>query len=184
MSGHAAPGGDERDPAPAVHPDDEPDLLRDQFRQLLRYRWLIALGIALGVLGGGWLGVSGADSYTATTEITVRPLPLDSSGAASAAGGHQHGLRAAHRAQQRRRRTRRGRPGLRAPSPAAGRRSPGHQPARHPDAALLLHRAQPAAAARAAPMPSPPPTSATASRTPRRARRAWSTPTRSSAIRC
>ncbi|WP_019358624.1 hypothetical protein [Streptomyces sp. AA1529] len=91
MSGHAAPGGDERDPAPAVHPDDEPDLLRDQFRQLLRYRWLIALGIALGVLGGGWLGVSGADSYTATTEITVRPLPLDSSGAASAAGGTSMG---------------------------------------------------------------------------------------------
>ncbi|OEV01093.1 lipopolysaccharide biosynthesis protein [Streptomyces qinglanensis] len=66
-------------------------MLRDQFRQLLRYRWLIALGIALGVLGGGWLGVSGADSYTATTEITVRPLPLDSSGAASAAGGTSMG---------------------------------------------------------------------------------------------
>ncbi|MEW2218741.1 lipopolysaccharide biosynthesis protein [Streptomyces sp. NPDC006990] len=91
MSGHGVPGRDERDPAPAVHPDDEPDLLRDQFRQLLRYRWLIALGIALGVLGGGWLGVSGADSYTATTEITVRPLPLDSSGAASAAGGTSMG---------------------------------------------------------------------------------------------
>ncbi|MFE9329660.1 lipopolysaccharide biosynthesis protein [Streptomyces sp. NPDC006925] len=92
MSGRGAPGpGGEPDPAPAVHPDDEPDLLRDQFRQLLRYRWLIALGIALGVLGGGWLGVSGADSYTATTEITVRPLPLDSSGASSAAGGTSMG---------------------------------------------------------------------------------------------
>ncbi|MDF4250356.1 lipopolysaccharide biosynthesis protein [Streptomyces sp. WMMB303] len=92
MTGRGAPGGgDERDPAPAGHPDDEPDLLRDQFRQLLRYRRLIALGIALGILGGGWLGVSGADSYTATTEITVRPLPLDSSGATSAPGGTSMG---------------------------------------------------------------------------------------------
>ncbi|MGP3990389.1 lipopolysaccharide biosynthesis protein [Streptomyces sp. 3N207] len=74
-----APGG----PAPA---DDEPDLLRDQFRQLLRYRWLIALGLVLGVLGGCWLGVRGADSYTATTEITVRPLPIDSSGEKTAPG--------------------------------------------------------------------------------------------------
>ncbi|GAA2594757.1 lipopolysaccharide biosynthesis protein [Streptomyces axinellae] len=75
----AAPGGARSAPAPApAH--DEPDLLRDQFRQLLRYRWLILLGVLLGVLGGGWLGVSGGDSYTATTEITVRLLPTDGAG--------------------------------------------------------------------------------------------------------
>ncbi|MBO8195017.1 lipopolysaccharide biosynthesis protein [Streptomyces oryzae] len=61
-------------------------MLRDQFRQLLRYRWLIALGIVLGVLGGGWLGLRGADSYTATTEVAVRPLPIDSSSEKTAPG--------------------------------------------------------------------------------------------------
>ncbi|MFE1095698.1 YveK family protein [Streptomyces smyrnaeus] len=86
MSGHGAPAaGGERDPG-AAQPYDEPDLLRDQFRQLLRYRWLIVLGVALGLLGGGWLGIRGADSYTATTEISVRPLPIDSSGEKTAPG--------------------------------------------------------------------------------------------------
>ncbi|MGY1435355.1 lipopolysaccharide biosynthesis protein [Streptomyces reniochalinae] len=75
--------GDETAGSPAY---DEPDLLRDQFRQLLRYRWLIALGVVLGLLGGGWLGLRGADSYAATTEITVRPLPTDSSGENTSAG--------------------------------------------------------------------------------------------------
>ncbi|UNS96756.1 lipopolysaccharide biosynthesis protein [Streptomyces tubbatahanensis] len=75
--------GDEAAGSPAY---DEPDLLRDQFRQLLRYRWLIALGVVLGLLGGGWLGLRGADSYAATTEITVRPLPTDSSGESTSAG--------------------------------------------------------------------------------------------------
>ena len=73
----AAPGGARPGPAPA---HDEADLLPDQFRQLLRYRWLILLGVLLGVLGGGWLGVGGGDSYTATTEITVRLLPTDGAG--------------------------------------------------------------------------------------------------------
>ncbi|WP_326808667.1 lipopolysaccharide biosynthesis protein [Streptomyces sp. NBC_01775] len=59
---------------------DEPDLLRDQFRQLLHYRWLILIGVLLGVLGGGWLGVGGGDAYTATTETTVRPLSTDTAG--------------------------------------------------------------------------------------------------------
>ncbi|MGP3974962.1 lipopolysaccharide biosynthesis protein [Streptomyces sp. 8N114] len=87
MSERGAPAaGAGRAPGGGAPADDEPDLLRDQFRQLLRYRWLIALGIVLGVLGGGWLGVRGADSYTATTEITVRPLPIDSSSEKTAPG--------------------------------------------------------------------------------------------------
>ncbi len=52
--------------------DDEPDQLRDQFRHLLRYRWLIAGGIGVGLLGGAWLGVQSADSYTATSDIVLR----------------------------------------------------------------------------------------------------------------
>ncbi|AXK37868.1 lipopolysaccharide biosynthesis protein [Streptomyces armeniacus] len=56
---------------------DEPDLLREQFRQLLRYRLLIALGLLLGLLGGGWLGISGGDSYSASTEVTLRPGSAD-----------------------------------------------------------------------------------------------------------
>ncbi|MFR9674957.1 lipopolysaccharide biosynthesis protein [Streptomyces sp. TR02-1] len=55
-----------------VHPYDEPDLLREQFRQLLRYRLIITLGVVLGVLGGGWLAVSRGDSYTAVTEVALR----------------------------------------------------------------------------------------------------------------
>ncbi|KPC87507.1 lipopolysaccharide biosynthesis protein [Streptomyces sp. NRRL F-6602] len=80
------PAGTGRDAQAAGAAWDEPDLLRDQFRQLLRYRWLIALGIVLGLLGGGWLGISGGASYNATTEITVRPLPIDGSGERSAPG--------------------------------------------------------------------------------------------------
>lgn len=56
---------------------DEPDLLRDQFRQLLRYRLLITLGILAGLAGGGWLGLSTQDTYVATSEITVRQPAAD-----------------------------------------------------------------------------------------------------------
>ncbi|CAL9431306.1 lipopolysaccharide biosynthesis protein [Streptomyces sp. enrichment culture] len=87
MSAHGVPpAGTGRDAQATGAAWDEPDLLRDQFRQLLRYRWLIALGIVLGLLGGGWLGISGGASYNATTEITVRPLPIDGSGERSAPG--------------------------------------------------------------------------------------------------
>lgn len=53
-------------------PPDEPDLLRDQFRQLIRYRALLVAGLLLGLLGGAYLAVSGADTYTATSEVRVR----------------------------------------------------------------------------------------------------------------
>ncbi|MFE9257983.1 lipopolysaccharide biosynthesis protein [Streptomyces sp. NPDC006879] len=56
--------------------EDEPDLLRDQFRQLTRYRRLLAAGIAVGLLGGVWLAVSSADTYVSTAEVVLR-TPTD-----------------------------------------------------------------------------------------------------------
>jgi Mrp family chromosome partitioning ATPase/uncharacterized protein involved in exopolysaccharide biosynthesis len=70
------------DASRAVEAQDEPDLLRDQFRQLLRYRGLIALGILIGLIGGAYLAISGSDSYVATAEVVLRnPTtdPFDSS---------------------------------------------------------------------------------------------------------
>ncbi|MFF3211676.1 lipopolysaccharide biosynthesis protein [Streptomyces sp. NPDC002886] len=62
---------------PAAAPaEDEPDLLRDQFRQLLRYRRLILAGVGIGLLGGVYLGVSTADTYVATADIVLR-APTD-----------------------------------------------------------------------------------------------------------
>ncbi|MFJ8085450.1 hypothetical protein ACIQ6Y_33340 [Streptomyces sp. NPDC096205] len=51
---------------------DEPDQLRDQLRRLLRHRAVIALGVALGLLGGAVLALSGAHTYTSTSEVLVR----------------------------------------------------------------------------------------------------------------
>ncbi|WP_329041344.1 lipopolysaccharide biosynthesis protein [Streptomyces sp. NBC_00178] len=56
---------------------DEPALLRDQFRQLLRYRTLLAGGVLVGLLGGGFLALSGEDTYTATGEVQVRSATAD-----------------------------------------------------------------------------------------------------------
>ncbi|MFD9873584.1 tyrosine-protein kinase domain-containing protein [[Kitasatospora] papulosa] len=56
---------------------DEPALLRDQFRQLLRYRALLAGGVVAGLLGGGFLALSGDDTYTATGEVQVRSATAD-----------------------------------------------------------------------------------------------------------
>ncbi|NYV74388.1 lipopolysaccharide biosynthesis protein, partial [Streptomyces sp. UH6] len=53
-------------------PEDEPDLLRDQFLQLMRYPRLIAGGVLLGLLGGAWLGLSTADTYVATSDVRLR----------------------------------------------------------------------------------------------------------------
>ncbi|MFF2373752.1 lipopolysaccharide biosynthesis protein [Streptomyces xiamenensis] len=61
----------------AAAPYDEPDLLRDQFRQLLRYRLLIVCGIVLGLAGGGWLGLTANETYVATAEVTVRTPTAD-----------------------------------------------------------------------------------------------------------
>ncbi|MFE7242185.1 lipopolysaccharide biosynthesis protein [Streptomyces sp. NPDC057582] len=64
-------------PIRALEEQDEPALLRDQFRQLLRYRALLAVGVVLGLLGGGWLALSGEASYTATGEVFVRNATSD-----------------------------------------------------------------------------------------------------------
>lgn len=57
---------------PAMPVEDEPDLLRDQFRQLLRYPRLIAGGVLLGLLGGVWLGYSTSDTYVAASDVVLR----------------------------------------------------------------------------------------------------------------
>ncbi|MDB1087813.1 lipopolysaccharide biosynthesis protein [Streptomyces sp. ACA25] len=56
---------------------DEPDLLREQFRQLLRYRLLLAAGVLLGLLGGGYLGLSAGSTYIASSEVKVREPTSD-----------------------------------------------------------------------------------------------------------
>ncbi|EST37291.1 hypothetical protein N566_13815, partial [Streptomycetaceae bacterium MP113-05] len=56
-----------------MHAHEEPDLLREQFRQLLRYRTLITAGVVLGVLAGLALALSRGDSYTASNEVALRP---------------------------------------------------------------------------------------------------------------
>ncbi|MEI7032784.1 lipopolysaccharide biosynthesis protein [Streptomyces pratensis] len=65
------------DPSRALDDRDEPALLRDQFRQLLRYRSLLVVGVAIGLFGGGYLALSGEDVYTATGEVQVRSATAD-----------------------------------------------------------------------------------------------------------
>ncbi|MEU6082986.1 lipopolysaccharide biosynthesis protein [Streptomyces sp. NPDC047108] len=65
------------DRAGGAQTHEEPDLLRDQFRQLLRYRSLLVVGVVLGLLGGAWIGLAGGKSYVATSEVTVRPATID-----------------------------------------------------------------------------------------------------------
>ncbi|WP_329206489.1 lipopolysaccharide biosynthesis protein [Streptomyces sp. NBC_00683] len=64
-------------PIRALEDQDEPALLRDQFRQLLRYRALLAAGVVVGLLGGGFLALSGEDTYTASGEVQVRSATSD-----------------------------------------------------------------------------------------------------------
>ncbi|MFI6945742.1 lipopolysaccharide biosynthesis protein [Streptomyces sp. NPDC050422] len=64
-------------PIRALEDQDEPALLRDQFRQLLRYRSLLACGVVVGLLGAGWLALSGEDTYTSTGEVSVRSATSD-----------------------------------------------------------------------------------------------------------
>lgn len=59
-------------PTPFDDRSAEPDRLRDQLRQLLRYRATLALGVALGLLGAALLGLLRGDSYTSTGEVLVR----------------------------------------------------------------------------------------------------------------
>ncbi|WP_327267948.1 lipopolysaccharide biosynthesis protein [Streptomyces sp. NBC_01218] len=64
-------------PIRALDDQDEPALLRDQFRQLLRYRGLLATGVLIGLLGGGYLAVAGEETYAATGEVLVRSATAD-----------------------------------------------------------------------------------------------------------
>ncbi|RMI39465.1 lipopolysaccharide biosynthesis protein [Streptomyces triticirhizae] len=72
----SAVAGAERAAQPQ-QPWDEPDLLRDQFRQLLRYRALIICGILIGLAGGAWLGLAANESYVATSEVSLRTPTTD-----------------------------------------------------------------------------------------------------------
>lgn len=65
------------EPIRTLDEQDEPALLRDQFRQLLRYRTLLVAGVLLGLLGSGWLALSGEDTYAATGEVSVRSATSD-----------------------------------------------------------------------------------------------------------
>ena len=65
------------EPIRTLDEQDEPALLRDQFRQLLRYRTLLVSGVLLGLLGSGWLALSGEDTYAATGEVSVRSAASD-----------------------------------------------------------------------------------------------------------
>ncbi|PZT73544.1 MULTISPECIES: lipopolysaccharide biosynthesis protein [unclassified Streptomyces] len=65
------------EPIRALDEHDEPALLRDQFRQLLRYRALLVTGVVLGLVGSGWLALSGEDTYAATGEVSVRSATSD-----------------------------------------------------------------------------------------------------------
>ncbi|WP_051696417.1 tyrosine-protein kinase domain-containing protein [Streptomyces sp. NRRL S-244] len=60
----------------SVPAEDEPDLLRDQFKQLLRYRRLLGAGVGIGLLGGVYLGISTSDTYVATADVVLR-APTD-----------------------------------------------------------------------------------------------------------
>ncbi|MEU8674806.1 lipopolysaccharide biosynthesis protein [Streptomyces sp. NPDC048560] len=64
-------------PIRALEEQDEPALLRDQFRQLLRYRALLAVGVVVGLVGGGYLALSGSETYTATGVVLVRSATAD-----------------------------------------------------------------------------------------------------------
>ncbi|MEU2718539.1 lipopolysaccharide biosynthesis protein [Streptomyces sp. NPDC007205] len=67
------------------HGEEDPDLLRDQFKQLLRYRLLIVLGVVAGLTGGAWVGLAGGDRYVATSEVTVRSATVDPFGSGTTA---------------------------------------------------------------------------------------------------
>ncbi|MFE2160761.1 lipopolysaccharide biosynthesis protein [Streptomyces lydicus] len=55
-------------------PVEEPDQIRDQLRQLFRYRAFIVLGLVLGMLGGAAVSLLGGSTYTATGEVVVHAI--------------------------------------------------------------------------------------------------------------
>lgn len=55
-------------------PLEEPDQIRDQLRQLFRYRAFIVLGLLLGMLGGAAVYLFGGPTYTANGEVVVHAI--------------------------------------------------------------------------------------------------------------
>jgi capsular polysaccharide biosynthesis protein/Mrp family chromosome partitioning ATPase len=68
---------------------DEPDLLRDQLRQLFRYRWMVTLGVLAGLLGALGLGLLFSGTYSSTAEVTLRSATTDPFAAGAAAAEKQ-----------------------------------------------------------------------------------------------
>jgi len=56
---------------------DEPDLVRDQIRQIVRYRGLIAAGVVVGLAAGTYLAIGGGATYSASSEVMVRAATTD-----------------------------------------------------------------------------------------------------------
>lgn len=72
-----------------TQPQDDPDLLRDQLRQLLNYKWLIALCLVVGLTGGTALSLLMRDTYAAVSEVTLRSPTADPFAAGAAAAERQ-----------------------------------------------------------------------------------------------
>ena len=56
---------------------DEPDPVREQVRQITRYRGLIAAGLVVGLAAGAYLALGGANTYSASSEVMVRAATTD-----------------------------------------------------------------------------------------------------------
>ncbi|BBA97072.1 hypothetical protein RVR_2645 [Actinacidiphila reveromycinica] len=56
---------------------EEVDLVRDQVRQIVRYKRLIAAGLLVGLVGGAYLSLGGADTYAASSTVMVRAATAD-----------------------------------------------------------------------------------------------------------
>ncbi|WP_335982873.1 tyrosine-protein kinase domain-containing protein [Streptomyces sp. CA2R106] len=56
---------------------EEVDLVRDQVRQIVRYKRLIAAGLVVGVVGGAYLALGGTDTYAASSSVMVRAATAD-----------------------------------------------------------------------------------------------------------
>lgn len=66
-------------------PGEDVDLVRDQVRQIVRYRGLIAAGVLVGLAGGAYLALGGPATYSASSEVMVRAATTDPFDAATTA---------------------------------------------------------------------------------------------------
>ncbi|WP_329370027.1 lipopolysaccharide biosynthesis protein [Streptomyces sp. NBC_00669] len=56
---------------------EDVDLVRDQVRQIVRYKGLIAAGLVVGLAGGAFLALGGANTYAASSSVMVRAATAD-----------------------------------------------------------------------------------------------------------